>query len=94
MGTGYHDGGYLTKGQYLLVQLLHQGWQDINFQVDRLACGKMYAAGQWLWQGGYNGFITPIQTYGVDDLGASNEELADLQLADSPAGSHLCPSLK
>ena len=28
------------------------------------------------------GFIIPTQTYGVDDLGASNEELADLQLAD------------
>ena len=44
-------------------------------------------------RGGYNGFITPIQTYGVDDLGASDKELVDFQLADLPTGSHLHPSL-
>ena len=94
MRAGYHGGGDLAKQQYLLVWLLHQGWQDINFQVDRLACGKTYAAGQWLWQGGYNGFVAPIQTYGVDNLGACNKELADLRLADLPAGYCLCPSLR
>ena len=47
-GTGYHDGGDLAERHYLLVQLLHWGWQDINFQVDRLACSKTYAAGQQL----------------------------------------------
>ena len=94
MGTGYHNGGDLANRWYLLVQLLHSGWWDINFQVDRLTCDKTYATGQWLWQGGYNGVIMPIQTYGVDDLGAGDEELADLQLADFPTGNHLFPSLR
>ena len=94
MGAGYHNDGDLTKRQYLSVQLLQWGWWNINFQVDRLTCSKTYAAGEWLWQGGYNGFIAPIQTYGVDDLGAYDKELADLQLADSPAGNCLCPSLR
>ena len=40
MWASYHDGGDLTERQYLLVWLLHWGWWDINFQVDRLACGK------------------------------------------------------
>ena len=35
----------------------------------------------------------PIQTYGVDDLGASNKELADFKLADLPTGGLLFPSL-
>ena len=26
-----------------------QGWWDINFQVDRLTCGKTYTAGQQFW---------------------------------------------
>ena len=77
-----------------VVWLLHQGWWDINFQVDRLACSKTYAAGQWLQYGGYNGFVAPIQTYGIDDFGASDEELVDLQLADLTAGDCLCPSLR
>ena len=93
MTAGYHNAGDLTKRWYLSVWFLHQGWWDINFQVDRLACSKTYAAGQWFWQGDYNGFITPIQTYGIDDSGASNEELADLQLADLATGNCLCPSL-
>ena len=94
MVAGYHDGGDLAKRQYLSVRFLHWGWQDINFQIDRLTCSKTYAAGQWLWQGGYNGFITPIQTYWIDNLGAGDKELVDLQLADSPAGNCLCPSLR
>ena len=94
MRAGYHDGGDLAKRQYLPVQLLHWGWQDIIFQVDRLFCGKTYATAQQLWQGGYNGFIVPIQTYGVDNLDACNEELADLKLADLPAGNHLHSSLR
>ena len=49
MGTGYPDGGDLAKRQYLLVQLFHWRSQDINFQVDRLACSKTYTAGQQLW---------------------------------------------
>ena len=49
MWADYHDGGDLAKRWYLLVQVLHQGWQNINFQVDWLACGKTYAAGQHLW---------------------------------------------
>ena len=94
MRAYYHDCGDLTKRQYLPVWLLHWGWWDINFQVDRLTCSKIYAAGQQLWQGGYNGFITSIQTYGVDDLGGCNKELADVKLADLPTGNHLCPSLR
>ena len=94
MRAGYHDGGDLAKRQYPLIQFLHQGWWDIDIQVDRLTCSKTYAAGQWLWQVGYKGFIIPIQTYGIDDLGAGNKELADLQLADLPAGHCLCPSLR
>ena len=35
-----------------------------------------------LWQRGYNGFILPIQTYGVNNLGAGRKELVDLKLAD------------
>ena len=66
----------------------------INPQVDRLACSKAYTAGQWFWQGGYNGLIMPIQTYRVDNLGASDRELADLKLADLPTGGCLCPSLR
>ena len=92
--AAYHGGGDLAKRQYPLVWLLHQGWWDINFQVDRLTCSVTYAAGQELWQGGYNGFVAPIQTYGIDNLGAGNEELAYLQLADLPAGSCLCHSLR
>ena len=68
---------------------LHWGWQNFNFQVDSLACSKTYTTGQQLQQGGYNRFVAPLQTYGVDDLGASDEELAD-----SPTGSCLCPSLR
>ena len=49
MGAGYYGGGGLTKRQYLSVWLLCWGWQDVNFQVDGLICGKTYAAGQWLW---------------------------------------------
>ena len=49
MGTSYHNGGDLAKRWYLLVWLLHRGWQDIKFQVHRLACGKTYATGQCLW---------------------------------------------
>ena len=49
MGAGYHGGGDLANRQYLSVWLLCQGWQDVNFQVDGLACGKAYAVGQWLW---------------------------------------------
>ena len=37
-------------------------------------------------------FTVPIQPYGVDDLGASNEELAHFQLADPPAESPLALS--
>ena len=94
MRAGYHNGRDSTKRQYLQVQLLHQGWQDINFKVDRLASGKAYPTGQQLWQVGYNRFITPIQTYRIDDLGASDEELVDLQLADLLTGDCLCPSLR
>ena len=43
-----------------------------------------YATGQQLQQEGYNGLVVPVQTYGVDNLGAGDEELADLQLADLP----------
>ena len=49
MGAGYHNGGDLTNGWYLLVWLLCWGWWDVNFQVDGLACSKTYAIGQWLW---------------------------------------------
>ena len=55
---------------------------------------SFYGAGQQLWQRGYNGLILPIQTYRVDDLGASDKELADFKLADLPAGSCLCPYLR
>ena len=91
MGTGYHDGGDLTKRQYLLVWLLHWRWQDINPQVDRLTCSKAYTAGQWLWKAGYNGLIVPVQTYRVDDLGAGNKKLADLKFADPPMGITSAP---
>ena len=47
--TGHNDGGDLTKRWYLLVWVLHQEWQNINFQVNRLTCGKTYATGQQLW---------------------------------------------
>ena len=83
-------GGGLTRAGY---HDFHSGssTRDINFQVDRLTCSETYTTGQWLHQGGYNGFVAPVQTYGVDDLGAGNEELADLQLADLPAGDCLHP---
>ena len=68
MWTGHNDGRDLTKRQFLLVWVLHQEWQNINFQVNRLACSKTCTAGQWLWQGGYNGLIRSIQTYGVNNL--------------------------
>ena len=49
MGTGYNDGGDLVKRCYLLFWVPHWEWQNIDFQVNRLSCGKTYAAGQWLW---------------------------------------------
>ena len=94
MGAGYHSGGDLANRWYLLVWLLYQEWQDVNFQVDRLTCGKAYAIGHWLQYGSYNGFFTSVQPYWVGDLWASDEKLADFQLADLPAGSCLCPSLR
>ena len=78
MGTGYNDGGDLTKRHYLLVLVLHWEGQNIDFQVNRLACSKTYAAGQQLWQGGYNRIIAPIQTYGVNDLGAQQQGVGRL----------------
>ena len=45
MGADYYSGGDLANRQYLLVWLLCQGWQDVSFQVDRLASSKTYAIG-------------------------------------------------
>ena len=98
-------GGYLWGLATMMVETLPRGgvfWSGssiggdraINPQVDRLACSNAYTAGQWFWQGGYNGLIMPIQTYRVDNLGASDRELADLKLADLPTGGCLCPSLR
>ena len=64
MGAGYHDGGDLAKRQYLSVWLLHWEWWDINFQVDRLSCGKTYATGQWLQQGVIVGSLHPFKPMG------------------------------
>ena len=49
MGDGYHSGGDLADRQHLLLWLICQGWQNVNLQVDGLACSKTYAIGQWLW---------------------------------------------
>ena len=40
------------------------------------------------------GLIMPIQTYRVDDLGASGKQLADFKLADLPTEGFLCLSLR
>ena len=47
-GAGYHSSGDLTNRWYLPVWFLCWGWQDANFQVDRLVSGKTCAVGQWL----------------------------------------------
>ena len=82
LGSAFQSGSYC------------QGLRDVNFQVDRLASGKAYAIGEGLRQGGYDRFLTSIQPYWVGHLQAGDEELADFQLADSPTGSHLSPSLR
>ena len=46
------------------------------------------------WQDVISGRWASIQPYWVGNLWASNKELVDFQLADSPAGSHLHPSLR
>ena len=51
-----------------------------HFQVDRLASSKTYPAGQQFWQVDYNRLITPIQIHQIDNLGASDEELVDVQV--------------
>ena len=65
----------LPRGSTFQSGFSTRNWWDINFQVDRLACSKTYATGQWLQQGGHNGFVTPIQTYGVDDMGPAMRSL-------------------
>ena len=88
MGAGYYDGRVLANRQYLLVWLLCQRLQDVNFQVDGLTSDKAYAVGQGLQ------FFASIQPYWVGDLWARDKELVDFQLADSPTGSNLSPSLR
>ena len=40
------------------------------------------------------GSLASVQPYGVGDLCTGDEEMADFQLADLPAGSYFCPSLR